>query len=202
MGSIEESVQFLEERVQGSGCEDGAVNLRVDPDRTKCQYEHGVCMVASFGGKTAEFVTNDPTRATTRISFMFGAKFENPRLRAAACAIINALTGFFCINRVLHACPPGCHQACLNELKAKIGGRKVRLLGLSPRLDMELKGILVGNIEEAEVILVTGEGLVSDEGAGSIPVNGPGREMLCIGPSTSGVAILEKFPHWCPYGRA
>ena len=139
MSSIEESVNLLEDRVQGSGCEDGAVNLRVDPDGMKCQYEHGVCMVATFGGRTAEFVTDDPTRATTKISFMFGAKFENPRIRSAACAIINVLTGFLCINRVLHACSPGCHQACMDELKEKIGGRKVRLLGFSQRLEMELQ---------------------------------------------------------------
>ena len=106
MSIIEESVHLLEEHVQGSGCEDGAVNLRVDPDSTKCPYEHGVCMVATFGGKSAEFVTSDPTRATTKISFMFGAKFENPRIRAAACAIINVLTGFLCINRVSYMRAP------------------------------------------------------------------------------------------------
>ncbi len=201
MGIIEESVHLLEEHVQGSGCEDGAVNLRVDPDSTKCLYEHGVCMVATFGGKSAEFVTSDPTRATTKISFMFGAKLENPRIRAAACAIINALTGFLCFNRVSHSCSPECHQPCLVELKAKINGRKVCLLGDSSRLEMELKAFLVENIEDAEVIIVNGDGLVSDEGARSITCQYPGKELFFIGPSTSGVAVLQKIPHWCPYGR-
>jgi hypothetical protein len=200
MGIIEESVHLLEEHVQGSGCEDGAVNIRVDPDSRKCLYEHGVCMVATFGGKSAEFITSDPTRATTKISFMFGAKFENPRIRAAACAIINALTGFLCFNRVSHSCSPECHQPCLVELKAKINGRKVCLLGYSSRLEMELKAFLVENIEEAEIIIVNGDGLVSDEGVRSITCLCPGKELLFIGPSTSGVAVMQKISHWCPYG--
>ena len=198
---IEESVLLLEERVQGSGCEEGAVNLRVDPDCVKCPYEHGVCMVATFGGKSAEFVTSDPTRATTKLSFMFGAAFENPRIRAAACSIINALTGFLCINRVSHSCSPRCHLPCLDGLKEKINGRRVFLFGPSPRLEMELKAFMVERIEDAEVIVVTSEGLVSDDGARSIPWPYPRKEMVFISPSTSGVALLQKIPHWCPYGR-
>ncbi len=201
MSMIEESVILLEERVQGSGCEDGVVNLRVDPDCVKCPYEHGICMVATYGGKSAEFVTSDPTRATTKLSFMFGATFENPRIRAAACAIINALTGFLCINRISHACIPGCHQTCLDELKGKINGRKVCLIGSSSRLEMELKALLVDRIEDAELILVNGDGLESDEGARLLDSEYPGKELLFTGPSTSGVAILEKIPHWCPHGR-
>jgi len=201
MGIIEESVHLLEERVQGSGCEDGVVNLRVDPDSTKCPYEHGVCMVATFGGKSAEFVTSEPTRATTKLSFMFGATFEKPGVRAAACAIINALTGFLCINRVNHACAHGSYQPCLVELKKKINGRKVCLAGSSPRLEMELRAFLVEKIEDAEVIVVNGDGLVSGEGVRSVTFPYPGKEMILIGPSTSGVAVLKKIPHWCPYGR-
>jgi hypothetical protein len=201
MSIIEDSVHHLEEHVQDTGCEDGTVQLHVDPDRAKCPYEHGVCMVATFGGKSAEFVTSEPTRATTKISFMSGAKFDNPRLKAAACVIINAVTGFLCLNRVLHACIPGCHQACLNELKVKINGRKVCLVGSSSRLEMELKAFLVDRIEDAELIVVNGDGLESDEGTRLLGSEYPGKELLFTGPSTSGVAILKKIPHWCPYGR-
>jgi hypothetical protein len=84
-------------------------------------------------------------------------------------------------------------------LKKKINGRKVFLAGSSPRLEMELQAFLVEKIEHAEVIVVNGDGLVSGEGVGLIPV--PGKEMLFVGPSISGVAILGKIPHWCPYGR-
>jgi len=201
MSIIEESVHLLEEHVRSSGCEDGTVNLRVDPDGAKCQFEHGVCMVATFGGKSAEFVTDDPTRATTKISFMFGVTFNNSRTRSAACVIINAITGFLCINRVLHSCSSGCHQQCQKELKEKINGRKIFLPGYSSQLEMELKTFLVDRIEDADVIVVNGDGLVSDEGIKSIIYPCHGKEMIFIGPSTSGVAILEKIPHWCPYGR-
>jgi len=201
MNIIEESVQLLEKQVQGSGCEDGAVNLRVDPDCEKCQYDHGVCMVATFGGKSAEFVTDDPTRATTKISFMFGAKIENLRMKSAACAILNVVTGFLCINRVLHACSPKCHQPCLDELKKKINGRKVFLPGYSSRLEMELKTFVVDKVEDAEVIVVNGEGLVSEQTDRLVTEGGPEKEILFVGPSTSGIAILEKIPLWCPYGK-
>jgi hypothetical protein len=202
MSIIEDSVRLLEDRLQGSGCEDGVVNLHVDPDIKKCQYEHGVCMVATFGGKSAEFVTNDPTRATTKISFMFGVLFQNSRTRSAACAIINAVTGFLCINRVLHACSPDHHKSCLNELKSKINGRKVYLLGYYPVSKMEfLVSSVVENIESADVILVNGDGLASDEGVPSITHLGSDKDMFFIGPSSSGVAILESRPHWCPYGK-
>jgi hypothetical protein len=201
MSIIEKSAHHLEEHVQGTGCEDGAVQLNVDPDRPKCPYEHGVCMVATFGGKSAEFVTIEPTRATTKISFMFGAKFDNPRLRAAACVIINSVTGFLCLNRVRHACNPECHRACLDELKGKINRRKVRLIGSSTRLEMELKAFLVDRIEDAELIVVNGDGLESDEGARVLDSEYPGKDLLFTGPSTSGVATLEKIPHWCPYGK-
>lgn len=201
MGIIEDSVHLLEEQAQGSGCEDGAVNLRVDPDCTKCQFEQGVCMVATFGGKSAEFVTSDPTRATTKISFMFGATFGNTRMRAAACAIINALTGFLCINRISHSCSPEYHHPCLEELKKRINGRAVCLIGYSSRLETEFKVFLVERIEDAEVIVVTSDGLESDEGARSLNCPCQGKEMIFIGPSTSGVAVMEKINHWCPYGR-
>ena len=158
-------------------------------------------MVATFGGKSAEFVTSDPTRATTKLSFMFGATFENPRIRAAACAIINALTGFLCINRISHSCSPGCHQPCLAELKEKINGRTVSLIGSSPGLEMELKAFFVEKMEDAEVIVINGDGLVSDVAVRSITCPYPGKEIFFIGPSTSGVAGMKKIQHWCPYGR-
>ena len=201
MGIIEESVHLLEERVQGSGCEDGVVNLRVDPDSTKCPYEHGVCMVATFGGKSAEFVTSEPTRATTKLSFMFGATFEKPGVRAAACAIINALTGFLCINRVNHACASGSHQPCIKGLREKLGGRKVHLLGDSAVLKRAFGTDLADSIEKADIVLITCEGLLSGDdflNMGDLPV----QKYYLIGPSTSGIAVLTATQHWCPYGKA
>ena len=126
---IEKATQELEKRIKGSGCEEGIVSLSVDPETKTCQYDNGACMIASYGGRSAEFVTFDPTRANTRISFMFGAELETPGVRAAACAIINAFTGFLCMNRVLHSCSPECHGPCLTQLEERVKGKRVAICG-------------------------------------------------------------------------
>ena len=79
MDIVADSVIRLEEIIHHSGCEETGVRLDVDPDAKTCQYERGACMIASFGGRSAEFVTDDPIRAMTKISFMFGAPLENAR---------------------------------------------------------------------------------------------------------------------------
>jgi len=116
MDIIGEAVKRLEDVVACGGCEDMGVRLDVEPDAETCQYERGACMTALFGGRIAEFVTDNPIRATTKISFMFGAPLDNPATRGAACAIINVTTAFFCISRVRRACPVASHGACLKEL--------------------------------------------------------------------------------------
>ena len=129
MDIVTDSVNRLEEILINSGCEDTGVHLDVDPDATTCEYERGACMIASFGGRTAEFVTDDPIRAMTKISFMFGTPLETPNVRSAACAIINVATGFFCLSRVLHACPKASHAACLHELAGELKGHRVFCIG-------------------------------------------------------------------------
>ena len=116
MDIVTDSVNRLEEMLKCSGCEETGYSLDVDPDAHNCQFERGACMTASFGGRMAEFVTDDPIRATTKISFMFGTPLEPPGVRAAACAIINVATAFFCLTRVRRACPAASHAACLHEL--------------------------------------------------------------------------------------
>jgi hypothetical protein len=201
MGIIEKAVKELEERLEGSGCEDGVVTLYVDPDLKICQFERGACMVAVYGGKSAEFVTHDPTRAKTKISFMFGTTFETEAIKAAACAIINAVTGFLCISRILRSCNPQYHVPCLNELKGRIKGKKVYIMGMSPGLRSVISSQLVATIEEADILLVTGEGITSDSDGSLNEKEGPNKEILFIGPSVSGIASINREPLWCPYGR-
>ena len=105
MDIITDSVKKIAMLLKNSGCEEGSVVLDVDPGIKYCQYDKGACMVATFGGRSAEFVTHDPIRARTKISFMFDAALETLRSRAAAGSIINVATGFFCISRILHSCP-------------------------------------------------------------------------------------------------
>jgi hypothetical protein len=198
---IERATQELEKRTEGSGCEEGIVSLSVDPAVKTCQYDSGACMLASYGGRSAEFVTFDPTRASTRISFMFGAKLDTPRVRAAACAIINAVTGFLCMNRVLHSCSPECHGPCLARLRERLRGKRVAICGTSRKLGSALANQLVELTGEPDIIIVTGDGLTSGAGETLPCRNDQGPEIMCISPSTSGVAVLVDYPHWCPYGK-
>jgi hypothetical protein len=198
---IEKATEELEKRVEGSGCEEGIVGLSVDPGRKTCQFDDGACMIASYGGRSAEFVTFEPTRANTRVSFMFGADLDSPRIRAAACAIINVFTGFLCMNRVLRSCSPECHGPCLGELKGRVLGKRVAIAGSSRNLEAGLRGELVAISENPDIIIITGDGLTSGAEEDLIGKTRDRAGILYISPSTSGVAALTCRPHWCPYGK-
>jgi hypothetical protein len=132
---------------------------------------------------------------------MFGAELDSPRIRAAACAIINAFTGFLCMNRVLHSCSPECHGPCLNELKDRVLGKRVALAGTSRNLESGLRTGLVKMSEAPDIIIITGDGLLSGAEAALIEKKGQNAEIMFISPSTAGVAALVDCPHWCPYGK-
>ena len=201
MDIITDSVNRLQEHLEHCGCEDTGVRLDVDPDRTLCQFERGSCMVASFGGRSAEFVTDDPIRAMTKISFMFGMLLETPNVRSAACAIINVATGFFCLSRVLHACPKVSHVPCLEGLTEVLCGRRVFCAGTIPALERALGSAITTNIEEADIILINNEGLIA-KGTGDLVETWSGKKrILFLGPSTAGVSRLQQKEHWCPYGQ-
>ena len=99
MDLIIDTVKKLESMMKDSGCEDSGVVIDVRSDTVNCQFERGVCMTASFGGRSADFITYDPIRANTKISFMFGTPLDTPQVRGAAVAIVNVATGFFCLSR-------------------------------------------------------------------------------------------------------
>jgi hypothetical protein len=52
----------------------------------------------------------------------------------------------------------------------------------------------------ADLILVTGVGLISPEGGRLLASYGEKKPMLFLSPSTAGVANLLGCDHWCPYG--
>ena len=200
MDLITESVNKLETILEHSGCEDAGVVLDVDPDVVNCQFEHGACMTASFGGRSAVFVTHDPVRALTKISFMFGAPLETPSVRSAACAIINAAAGFFCLSRVLHPCPKTSHAACLQELKNEISGKRISCIGTMAPVERELGSSLASEISEADAILINGEGIIAEGTGDLIESHKKTKKIYCFGPSTAGNARLHEIEHWCPYG--
>ena len=202
MDIIIESVKKIEKILEHSGCAEGDILLEVNPATKNCQFEHGACMTASFGGRIADFVTYDPIRARTKISFMYGAPLDTLSTRGAAVAIVNVVLGFFCLVRVLHACPESAHKPCLTELKREIGGRRLFCVGAMPEIEREFAGLIVDNPEKADIILINGEGITL-VGTGDLVERYIGSEhVICIGSSVTAVARLHEVRHWCPYGRS
>ena len=202
MDIIRESVTKIKDILEHGGCGEGAVLLDVTPDARNCQFEKGACMTASFGGRTADFITFDPLRALTRISFMYNAPLNTPATRGAASAIVNVVTGFFCLSRVLHSCKESAHASCLGELKQEISGMRVCCIGYIPEIEHQFGGMVVPDPDMAEVILISGEGMIA-EGTGDLIEQYKSKKLvLCIGSSVAGVSKLHQLEHWCPYGRS
>lgn len=201
MDLIRSAIKRLETRIEGSGTEEGVVRIDTDPDRVVCQYEKGACLKSLYGGRSSEFVTMDPLTATTRIGFMFGAKLEQSRQRAAACAILNVVAGFFCISRVLKSCPPEAHRECLAALRCEIGDAPVYPVGMVTTA-MEKFSNVVKDPDAAEIILVVGDGLIHPELGHLIEKYQREKRILFLSPSTGGVSALLGCEYWCPFGRA
>ena len=201
MDLITDSVKTIEKMIENCGCEEGDILLETSPDTVICQYERGACMVATFGGKTAEFVTDDPVRAMTKLSFMFDAPLDTPVTRSAAGSVINVLAGFFSLTRVHHACQAPSHMPCLELLSRELAGRQVACIGSMPTIESEFRNYFVQDPEKADVILINGEGIIDPKAGAMIERYHDTKHIICIGPSTSGIARLNALEHWCPYGN-
>lgn len=201
MSILQDAIEKLEKILEGSGCEHGVVNLSVNYDAEVCQYPKGVCMEGHFGGRSGQFITSDPVRANTRISFMFGAPLKDQKQRAAAAVIINAVSAFLCLTRRLQPCTPDYHAPCLAELSREVAGKRVYLLGPMPVLERAFRDQMVDSPEAADLILVAGDGMTTDEGTACIDDYRGKKQMIFLGPSTAGVCGLLDLKHWCPYGR-
>jgi hypothetical protein len=200
MDLIIETVKKLETMMKDSGCEDGGIVLDVNPDTINCQFECGACMTASFGGRNADFITRNPIRAKTKISFMFGAPLDALPVRGAAAAIVNVVTGFFCLLRILHSCPGSSHRDCKRQLLDELSGKKIFCYGSIPETETAFGSSIVTILHDADIILINGEGII-EQGVGTILMNYNGaKRVLCLGPSTAGIARLNHLEHWCPYG--
>jgi hypothetical protein len=200
MDLIIDTVKKLESMMKESGCEDSGVILDVRTDTVNCQFERGACMTASFGGRSADFITYDPIRAKTKISFMFGTPLDTPPVRGAAVAIVNVTTGFFCLTRILHSCPESSHTECRRQLLHELGGKRIFCWGSMSAVDTEFRSTIVKNPQDADVILMNSEGII-EKGTGDIIRNyKETKRILCLGPSTAGVARLNQLEHWCPFG--
>jgi hypothetical protein len=200
MDLIIDTVAKLESLMTDSGCDDSGLVLDVRTDTVNCQFELGACMTASFGGRSADFITYDPIRANTKISFMFGTPLDTPQVRGAAVAIVNVATGFFCLSRVLHSCPETSHTECFRQLLDELGGKRIFCRGSMPTIDTALRSVIVKNPQDADVILLNGEGITEKSTGDIIRNNKDTKRIICLGPSTAGVARLNQFELWCPFG--
>ena len=200
MHPINQAVQKLITMMKDCGIEESPVFLTPDYDLTKCAYEHGVPVQTLFGGRSAVFVSEEPVKATTKASFMINATLKKPAQRAAAAGIVNAVAGFLCVSRKLHACSQDQHVSCRETLSGQIKGKKVFCCGEMPDARKLAGSYLVDNPDDADVILITGDGLIDNnsEIIGQCPI----EKLLCLGPSTAGVAYFLGCNHFCPYGRA
>jgi fructose-specific component phosphotransferase system IIB-like protein len=68
-------------------------------------------------------------------------------------------------------------------------------------LERALARQIVDSPEAADLILVTGDGMTSDEGVACIDDHLGKKRMIFLGPSAAGVSCLMNLEHWCPYGR-
>lgn len=200
MDIVTDAVKKLEDTLRHSGCEDGPVVLRVDPDVVPCQYEKGACMEAGFGGRTGEFVTFDPIRATTKPEFMFGAPLDTPAVRGAACAVLNVVSAFLCLSRGVRACPVSCHPACRQELTARMRKTRAYFIGPIPQTIQETGDFIVNNPDIADCLMVNNEGLIAEGTGDLIEKYQDNKTVLLLGPSTTGIASLERLERFCPYG--
>lgn len=201
MDIIVESVKRIQGLSEHGGCADAGVVLDVNPDATICQFEQGAPMSATFGGRSAVFTTFDPIRAPTKIAFMFGAPLDSAAVRGAAVAIINVILGFLCMSRVLHPCQESSHVACHDEICRELGGKNLYCIGAMGKSGPAAFGHVTQNLAEAEIILINGEGLIGRDTGDVIEENRQRCRVICIGPSTAGIARLYELEHWCPYGR-
>jgi hypothetical protein len=200
MDLIIDTVTKLESLMKDSGCDDSGVVLEVRTDTVNCQFERGACMTASFGGRSADFITYDPIRAKTKISFMFGTPLDTPPLRGAAVAIVNVAAGFFCLSRILHSCPESSHTECGRQLLYELREKRIFCLGSMPTIETAFRSTIVKDPQDADVILMNGEGIIEKGTIDIIRNYKETKRILFLGPSTAGVARLNHIEHWCPFG--
>lgn len=199
MHIINKAVSLLETQLEDCGISENAVVLKQEEEVIRCQYERGALTRVTFGGRSAGIASDFPVRATTKPSFMFGASLKKPEMKSAAAGIINAITGFLCLTRVLHACTPDHHGGCTTELFPLINGKKIWCCGEMKEIRERYAPFLVDNPNDADLILVSADGMIENE-EDLIPVE-LGKNVLFVGPSTAGVATLTHGSHFCPYGR-
>ncbi|MBP2133861.1 hypothetical protein J2128_001815 [Methanomicrobium sp. W14] len=201
MSILSEAVDELEKKLSGSGCDHGTVSIKKAPGKRICPYVDGECLVTEYGGKSCEIVTSYPLEVNTKVSFMYGRPLKSPVQRTAACAIINTLSNFLCFTRIAKACDEGSCGDCLKELVEQLKGKKVYLNGNLPGLWSSIPGQTVDSPEDADIIIVSGDGLFDNDLLEVTEKYLGKKRVIFTGPSTAGVCVMKNYEHWCPYGK-
>ncbi|WAI00305.1 hypothetical protein [Methanogenium organophilum] len=201
MSIVTEAVAQMEKVTHGTGCQDCNVKIERQPDAPSCQYVRGVNLRIGFGGTASDVVTRYPVETVTRIPFMFGASLESPEQRTAACGIMSVVARFLCLCRKAQACAHEDHARCFENFHSVYEGEKIFVNGDMPDLVRLLGKSVVSSPEEADVIVVGGDGLFSADSLAVTDEYRGKKQMVFIGPSTAGVAAFLNEEHWCPFAR-
>lgn len=201
MSIVTDAVEEMEKVTRGTGCHDCNVRIERQPDAPTCQYVRGVNLRFEFGGSASDVVTQYPLETVTRIPFMFGTPLETPEKRTAACGIMGVVARFLCLCRKAQACDPNDHEQCFTNLCSVFDGKKIYVNGNLPDLTRLLGKRAVSSPEDADVILVGGDGLFSADSLAVTDQYRGKKRMVFIGPSTAGVATFLDVEHWCPFAR-
>jgi hypothetical protein len=132
---------------------------------------------------------------------MFGAPLDSAAVLCAAVAIINVILGFLCMSRVLHPCHTSSHTTCLDEIRRELAGKNLYCIGAMGKAGGSVFGHVTQDLSGADVIIINGEGLIGSETGTIIDQYKEQKRIICVGPSTAGIARLYELEHWCPYGR-
>jgi hypothetical protein len=197
----EEARDAFRQSVCGTGCDDGTVILQRCPGAPTCQYQRGACIEALYGGKKTQMVSNFPISATTRVSFLFGATFNTPEKRTAAGAIMNVVMHFLCLARTSRSCLPESFGPCRSYLEDELRGVRIFCSGFRHESKEALGLYTVEDPEQADVILVSGNGVFSGEDIDILERYRTTRRIILVGPDTAAIATLLGMEHWCPFGR-
>jgi hypothetical protein len=73
-------------------------------------------------------------------------------------------------------------------------------IGPIPIVGQEMGRLMVNNPDSADLILINGEGLIVAGTGDIIEQYREKKSVLLLGPSTAGIASLEKLGRFCPYG--
>lgn len=193
---LHDAVSRLREISSGAGCEDGELQYAPLPTHHVCRFCHGRCLGVEYGGRVAEISAAEPFAATMRLEHLYAAPLKSAKTRGAAAGALTAAAGFLMLTRKLAPCPTVNFDDCRDELVAACAGRLVYVIG------DDIVGVRQAlMMEEAELVVVTGDALLTDEGLAEIEeARVLEKEMLMLGPSWAGTAALLEMKHWCPYG--